>query len=142
MNSPSVNRCQNNYRKKYHILSTLRRACGFLSSSIEAGDTGAIETYTRIIRENTEHLYSIEPVIASCSPMLPPESAAAGWKEDFEGQFQVFYEEISALHRENADALKRFTARIRRQLSSVQLLTRGRLLYNGSSLPEYIDIKR
>ncbi len=142
MNSSYVNRCQNNYRKKYHILNTLRRACGFLSSSIEVGDTGAIEAYTRIIRENTRHLYSIEPIIASCNPMLSPESAAAAWKEDFERQFKVFYEEITVLHRENMDALGGFVAGIRKQLSSVQLLTRGRLLYNGSSLPEYIDIKR
>ncbi len=113
----------------------LYQALVLQASAIQKDDIENITFYAHFIREKTEFLGSLEAVISSFDVPVFLE-------EDEKSRFQPLYEKILVLYQANMDSLRVSVKSIRKQLTSILLLTKGHSLYNGSSLPEYIDITR
>lgn len=112
----------------------LHQALVLQASAIQREETEDVVFYACFIKEKTEFLGSLEAVISSFDVSVS--------LEEENSRFQALYEKIRVLHYANLDALHVSVKSIKRQLSSILLLTKGHPLYNGSSLPEYIDITR
>ncbi len=130
-----LNLRRKNYQKKYTVLKKLYQALLLQAAAIEEGNTEDVVFYARFIREETDHLCSLETVISALDNRI-----AYAVVENY--PFQALYENISMLQHANMDALQVSVKSIKKQLSSILLLTKGHSQYNGSSLPEYIDITR
>jgi len=130
-----------NYYKKHGILLQLKKVVLFLSNALEVENTEKIEIYSLLVLEGTSQLNSIERVIVQLE-----NSFFSGIRfrkvEELTKKSELLYSEIQNIMHENITALSAFMIRIKKRRSSVKLLTKRKSLYNESSLPEYVDIKR
>ncbi len=128
--------------KKHVVLGDLERILLLQASAIKAENVEDIEFYSLLAREKAESLCSLEAVISRFDESFPADEFSGTGVAARERSFKNRYKKITILYRMNMKALENFMNTIRRQLSSVRLLTKGNVQYNSTSVPEYIDIKR